>query len=391
MSHSYRSQSGTRVPRLHSRDLLGAPVAHIIKVERKTKDGKKRHAWKVRYRDSERIERSKTFVKKGDAEDFVSTIESDIMRGEYVDPLAGKVRLEDWAPKWLATITVKPKTKDSYEGSLRSRVLPAFGKRQLAGIRRSDIQAWIAGMNVEGLSPSRIHQCIIVLRMVLDAAVNDRLIARNPAERVKRPKIPHKEAAYFDPATAYEIVANIDESYRLLFRILAIEGLRWGEAVALRCRHVDLLRRRLRVEDSLAEVKGHYILGSTKSHAVRSVPLSPALLAELKEHLESAGKNPDALLFTGEKGGPLRYRYGYMDLWRATLKKLGLPMVGVHALRHSAAARMISAGASPKAVQSIMGHRSAAFTLTVYGHLFEEDLDSLAQKLDRHMEGPSSL
>jgi integrase len=72
-----------------------------------------------------------------------------------------------------------------------------------------------------------------------------------------------------------------------------------------------------------------------------------------------------------------------MDVWRPMLKKLGLPTVGMHALRHSAAARMISAGASPKAVQSIMGHRSAAFTLTVYGHLFDEDLDALAERLDQ--------
>ena len=51
-------------------------------------------------------------------------------------------------------------------------------------------------------------------------------------------------------------------------------------------------------------------------------------------------------------------------------------------LRHSAAARMIGAGASPKAVQVVLGHRSAAFTLTVYGHLFDADLDDLAARLD---------
>lgn len=359
-------------------------MAHIIKVERKSTDGKKRHAWKVRYRDPDRVERSKTFAKKGDAEDFAATIETEILRGDYIDPRAGKVILEDWAAKWLTTITVKPKTKAQYEGSLRSRILPIFGKRQLAGIRRSDIQAWMAGMNDEELSASRIHQCLVVLRQLLDAAVDDRLIARNPAERIKRPKIPYKEAAYFDPATADQIVAHIDEPYRLVFRVLALTGLRWGEAVALRRRHVDLLRRRLRVEESVAEVNGELIFGETKTHAVRSVPLSPSLLAELKERLENLASHPDTLLFTGEKGGPLRYRYGYMVLWRPTLKKLGLPKVGLHALRHSAAARMISAGASPKAVQSIMGHRSAAFTLTVYGHMFEEDLDELAMRLDRN-------
>jgi hypothetical protein len=71
-----------------------------------------------------------------------------------------------------------------------------------------------------------------------------------------------------------------------------------------------------------------------------------------------------------------------MDIWRPLLKKLGYPRSVCDALYHSTAARMISAGASPKAVQSIMGHRSAAFTLTVYGQLFDEDLDALAKRMD---------
>jgi len=75
-------------------------------------------------------------------------------------------------------------------------------------------------------------------------------------------------------------------------------------------------------------------------------------------------------------------------VWAPTLKRLGLPAVGLHVLRHSAAARMIQAGASPKAVQTILGHRSAAFTLTVYGHLFDADLDDLAARLESPA-GPS--
>jgi integrase len=48
---------------------------------------------------------------------------------------------------------------------------------------------------------------------------------------------------------------------------------------------------------------------------------------------------------------------------------------------------MISAGATPKAVQAVMGHASAAFTLTVYGHLFDTDLDALAERLDDQKDG----
>jgi integrase len=78
----------------------------------------------------------------------------------------------------------------------------------------------------------------------------------------------------------------------------------------------------------------------------------------------------------------MRYSNFRRDIWRPSLERLGLPMVGVHVLRHSAVARLIAAGASPKAVQTILGHGSAAFTLTVYGHLFDTDLDDLAERLD---------
>ncbi len=71
-----------------------------------------------------------------------------------------------------------------------------------------------------------------------------------------------------------------------------------------------------------------------------------------------------------------------MSLWRPVLAALGLRAVGVHSLRHSAAARMIGAGWTAKAVQQVLGHRSVAFTLTVYGHLFDSDLDALAARLD---------
>lgn len=357
-------------------------MAHITKVERKTKDGKKRHAWKVRYRDPDRVERARTFTKRKDAEAFASTVETDILRGDYVDPRAGKGTLNEWATKWSSTLTVKPRTQASYESLLRSRILPKFGKRQLASLRRSDIQEWIASMMKEGLSASRARQAVIVLRLMLDAAVDDRLIARNPVDRIKLPKIEHKEAPYFDPDVADRIVAAVPPEFRLLFKVLATLGLRYGEAAALRRRNVDFMRRRLLIEESLAEVSGRLIFGPTKSHAVRSVPIPPSLVADLENHLESIDSDPNALLFAGEKGGPLRYRYAYMDVWRPVLKELGMPTVGLHALRHSAAARMISAGASPKAVQSILGHRSAAFTLTVYGHLFDEDLDALAKRLD---------
>ena len=136
----------------------------------------------------------------------------------------------------------------------------------------------------------------------------------------------------------------------------------------------------------MAEVSGRVIFGPTKSHATRKVPLPPSLASALDRHLdERVGPEPGALVFTSREGRPLRHRNFHRRIWVPTLERLHLPPVGLHVLRHSAAAALIHSGAPPKAVQQILGHRSAAFTLTVYGHLFETDLDQVADGLERVM------
>lgn len=348
--------------------------------------------WLVRYWTPDGSQRKRRFDRATDARNFANTIEASKATGTFVDPRAGRTRVSEWAKRWLEGVRpdpetgegpIKPKTFASYESLLRSRVLPAFGGRQLSSLKPSDVQTWINKMQAEGLSASRVRQAHVLLKQMLDAALRDRMLGMNAALGVKLPKLRHREAAYFEPGVVDQIGIATPEPYDVLVSVLGVVGLRFGEGVALRRRHVDLMRRRLFVEDSLAEISGRFVFGPTKTHAVRSVPLPPNLAATLQQHLdEHVGPDADALLFTGPKGGPLRYRYFYMNLWRPVLDDLGLPAAGLHALRHSAAARMVAAGAAPKAIQKVLGHRSVAFTLTVYGHMFDADLDDLAARLD---------
>ncbi len=99
---------------------------------------------------------------------------------------------------------------------------------------------------------------------------------------------------------------------------------------------------------------------------------------------------PDALVFTSPEGAALRHSTFRSRYWLPALHRAGVPQVGLHVLRHSAAAAMIQAGASPKAVQTILGHASAAFTLTVYGHIFDADLDAVANGLERRSSAPDA-
>lgn len=341
--------------------------------------------YRARYRGPDGRERSKCFARKIDAERYLSTVESSKLRGDWIDPALGKTTVGEWSSTWLATVrpTLKPKTVASYESPLRSRIMPALGRHPLSSLLPSEIQAWIGAMEADGLSASRIRQAHRVLSQALDAAVRDGRVARNSARGVKLPRMQRREAQFFEPSVTESIASAMPEPYDLVVRVLGTLGLRFGEAAALRRRHVDLLQRRLRVEESLAEVSGRISLGPTKNHAARSVPLPASLVAQLEAHLSHrVGAAADAFVFTGPQGGPLRYSAFHGRLWRPTLRRVGLPAVGIHVLRHSAAAALISAGASPKAIQAVMGHSSAAFTLTAYGHMFDADLDALVERLD---------
>ncbi|MGH2597649.1 MAG: tyrosine-type recombinase/integrase [Actinomycetota bacterium] len=306
-------------------------------------------------------------------------------RGEWVDPALGRISLGEWANVWLRAVhpALKPKTALSYASLINSRLTPIIGEYQIAALAPMDVQTWINEMHSDGLSASRIRQAHVVLSQMLTAAVREGRIGRNVALGIKLPKIPRMEAEYFEPDVVERIASSVGEPYDLFVRLLGKLGPRYGEAAALRRRSVNLLARRLTVEESLAEVSGRLVFGSTKTHAMRKLPLPPSLAAAFERHLdERVDAATDALLFTSPKGKPLRYGNFMRTVWKPALRDLGLPDVGIHVLRHSAAAALIRSQASPTAVQRILGHRSAAFTLTVYGHIFDADLDLVADNLD---------
>jgi integrase len=363
-------------------------MAHIRKVK------SRRQPWVVGFRTPEGLERSKSFARRTDADAFGASVEVSRTRGELVDPALGKITVREWSARWLGAVApgLKPKTTASYESLLASRILPTFGAWPLTSIRPGDVDDWVAWMRADGPSASRIRQGHVVLSAMLDVAVRQERITRNVARGANLPEIRHKEAAFFERDDVDRIIEAVPEQYRGFIAVQGVLGLRFGEAAALRRRSVDALHRRLEARESLAEIGGQLTFGPTKTHAARKIPLPPSMLAMLTEHIdERTGHSPDALLFTSARGFPIRYSRFRPTVWVPTLKTLALPVVGMHALRHSAAARMIGAKWQAIDVQRALGHRSAGFTLSVYGHLFDEHLDWLASALDGTSRGTSAV
>jgi integrase len=151
---------------------------------------------------------------------------------------------------------------------------------------------------------------------------------------------------------------------------------------ALRVGRLDVARRRARIVELVTEVQRHgMVWGSPKTHQIGEVPIPRSLAGELAAHAE--GKTPDELVFTGVRsGGPIRvanFRRGNFD----AAKAIGLPGLHPHELRHTAASLAIANRADVKVVQQMLGHASATMTLDIYGHLFGNRLDEVADALDQ--------
>jgi integrase len=233
---------------------------------------------------------------------------------------------------------------------------------------------------------------------MLDAAVLDRRLATNPASGVALPRIPRTERRYLTHEQVDQLAEACGKS-RVLVLTLAYTGLRWGEAAALRVRRVDTMRGRIDVVEAVTEVNGELVFGAPKTHQTRVVPV-PAFLRDLLVQ-EVAGRDTDAFVFAATRGGVLRVGNFRRDVWNEACVIVGLGefvkderkrtrYIGLvpHELRHTAASLAIAAGASVKGVQAMLGHASATLTLDRNGHLFGDELDGVADRLDaaRHAD-----
>lgn len=339
--------------------------------------------WKARYRGPDRKERSVSFTRKVDAERHLRAELSKMDRGVWIDPTAGDITLSEWTEPWLQSLDLKPSTRASYESLLRSRVLPSFGDVPISKIEPTDVRTWVAGLVVEGLSASRIRQARHVLRASLEQAVADGRIGRNPTAHVKVPADRPREQRFLDAdqvATLADTAESLQDGAGVLVRFLSYSGLRWGEAIALPRTNVDTLRARVHVRTAATEVSGEMVIGTPKSHRSRTVVLPRFLLDRIAAHLASHDSDR---VFLSPAGGMLRSANFRRRVWLPALEAAQIePGLRIHDLRHTAASLMISSGASIKAVQMALGHASATITLDRYSHLYQDDLEALADRLD---------
>lgn len=343
--------------------------------------------WVARFVLDDGREVKRRFPTKVKAAAWLDEQSAGMVRGDFVDTRRGRVTFADWSGEWLASkADLKPSTRARYEGILRVHLVPAFGPRPIGDLTHAEVVGLVSRLlaGEQGrrpLSASSVRQVHRTLSLVLAFAVRDGRLARNVAEGVPLPRAAKPDKRYLTLDELRRLAESVEDGQaRLMVLLLGLTGLRFGELVALRVRRVDLMRRRLEVAESASEINGVLTFGTPKTHQRRSVPVPRSLVDALA--VQVAGKGPDALVFTTTAGTPvglMNWRHRTFD---KAVRAAGLDGLTPHELRHTAASLAVASGAGPKAVQRMLGHASAAMTLDVYSGLFDDELDSLADRLD---------
>lgn len=290
--------------------------------------------------------------------------------------------LDEWAERFIDTRTgVTDGTRHNYRSTYRLTYGPHLGSMRLGEIGRDDIAAALNHLATSGrrdgkaYSDKSIANAHLLLASMFKEAVADQIIPSSPTARVKLPRATSHKKAEMVFLTAAEFARLVNasiEHYRPLVMTLGGTGMRWGEAEALEVRDVNLDAATVRINKAAKwdTSRAQRVVGPTKTKmSDRTVTLPPVLVDTLRPLVE--GRPRSARLFTGLKGGPLRHKTFWSDVWLPACEAAGLndPRPRIHDLRHSHASWLIEAGMSLVVIQRRLGHHSISVTADTYGHL----------------------
>jgi integrase len=327
-----------------------------------------------------------TFTTKADAARWLSTAETDLLRGTYAArPSDPDMTVGEWVDIWHRehSLHKRPGTLARDDSAIRNHIKPSVGEMKLERLRPQEVQRFVAQLT-DTLGPGTTHSVYAVLRSALRAAVDNELLVRSPTRGIKLPSIPKTTVHVLRPEDLQRLALATPEPWRPMIFVAGVCGLRFAEIAALRVGRLDLLRRQLHVLETSPQVGPDRAEPKTASGR-RTVPMPAFLATQLSAHLAArsldAGDS-DTLVFAAAKGGRLYAGNWHGDVWKPSREAAGFSSLRFHDLRHSAVPLWVEMGANLLQVSRWLGHSSVQITADVYGHLFTETNDAVMARLD---------
>lgn len=341
--------------------------------------------WQARYwaPDGSRRTAPETFATKTDAQDWLTLTKADIQRNHWTDPDAGKVSFEEYALRWVDERGLAATTDELYRRLLRIHVLPGFGDLDLDEITPPAVRTWRAErLTVTG--STTVAKSYRLLKAIMETATDDELIRRNPCRIKGAGSEQAKERSTATVAQVDALAEAMGPRWRLMVYFCAYGPMRPEEQAALRRTSVTLDPLAVRITEAAPELNtGRRVAGDTKSAAgVRTIHLPAFLSMEVKRHLDwFAEKEPDGLLFVGEKGAPFR-RTSFGRKWAKARAKVGLPKdFRFYDLRHTGHTLSTQSGATLKDTMVRAGQSSEKAAM-IYQHSDDERQQEVAVGID---------
>ena len=370
----------------------------IHKVQRKNA----RSAYAVRWVDEAGRHRSRRFDRKADAEKWELEVRNRKQTGDLISFDGGRVSLAEFGREWFSSYAkdhLSPETRKAYAGVWDRHILPPLGGHSLRRLYADPqlIHQFATDLAADGTGPEAIKKCLTLLQGVLQRAVEWNRIPDNPVRKIRKPTNKNKrQAIVMAPATVEALRAILVRDDRLgdatLISVLAYAGLRPGEALALRWKHIAT--KSIVVEGAVSNGRHK----DTKTGKVRSVRLLAPLADDLRAwRAASTHDTDDDLIFprpNGEAWSTEDWKNWTNRVFQRTCLEAGLGRYvkrtvngntqcswrasnGTDAgprpydLRHSFVSLLIHEGSSIVEVAANAGH-SATMTLNTYGHVIAE-------------------
>jgi integrase len=359
-------------------------------------------------------------------------METDIARGDYQDPKAGRELVRDVGARWLAGRgDADPSSWDRYESVWRLHVKPALGRKRVSGVKPSEISAFLTGL-AEKIGPSTAQTAHLVLYQTMQLAVADGLRRANPVASsvVKRPYVPVTPVENIWPnETVWAIIDAHPPELRLIPVLMAGCGLRIGEALAVSLEDFDFDKHELHVRRQLKRIGSSrtFVFALPKGDKpgnpkTRVVPVPNWVMAYVQLHIETWPPRLLSLPWERATGDPeshkilfrwstddsyVRYRLYSEQVWKPALViALVIPAPvkdargrrryvtarkeGPHQLRHFYASVMLSSLVSVNELAEYLGH-DPVMTLRVYGHLVPSSHKRAREAMDSQMYRPRAI
>jgi integrase len=324
------------------------------------------------------IERKKAFKVKDAATRFLA----DKTLNGPANP-AAELTMGDIWPGYRSTKNrIGPGSQSAYDAAWNHHIRDRWADIRAGDVTAAALREWIPSLvTVHGKPLSAAYEGYLmgVMKALLEHAVESNAITVNPMARIKRRKKKTKSRRYLTVAQADALLKAV-KPHDLIVLFMLRTGVRRGEAATVAVEDLDVRRQRVRIQSGIDSDGSD---GDTKTGEHRDVPVSGKLLARLQEAAQ--GKRRGAYLMPDPDGNAWT-RHKWRPVWNKVRGATGIHDFDTHELRHTGVSWAIHAGANIKTIQRMVGHASAAMTLDVYGHLWDDQLDEVVGRVDEFLD-----